>query len=199
MKKEENKQIIEREYTIPLREKIRHVPNYRKTPKAVKTIKEFLAKHMKIRDRDLKKIKIDLFLNEMLWFRGIRSPPHKIKVKVIKVGEIVKVQAVDLIKDIEFKKKRLEKRESLAQEVAEKKKTLMQKAKEQVQGQAKPERSGEDKNQDGIEDKAEEKEKAKAVAEETQKQVKIQAKQTKHQMGGKAKERTRPVRVALDK
>ncbi|MEK6817555.1 MAG: 50S ribosomal protein L31e, partial [Nanoarchaeota archaeon] len=48
---EEKKQnIIEREYTIPLREKVRSVPRYKKTNKAVRTIKEFLAKHMKVYD-----------------------------------------------------------------------------------------------------------------------------------------------------
>jgi len=48
---------IEREYVIPLREKVRVVPRYKKTNKAVKTVKEFLAKHMRIYDRDLKKNK----------------------------------------------------------------------------------------------------------------------------------------------
>ena len=195
---------VEREYVIPLREKTRPVPRYKKTPKAVKTIKEFLVRHMKIRDRDLKKIKIDPFLNEILWFRGIKRPPHKIKVKVTKAGEIVNVQAVDLPKSIEFKKKRLGKRETTAQEIAEKKKSLMQKAKEQMQGQPQAEKSSEedkeedkDKDGDGVEDKVEEKEKAKAVAEETQKQAKTQAKQMKHQKGGKAKPKTQPVRKAL--
>ena len=50
---------VEREYVIPLREKCRSSPSYKKTPKAVKTVREFLVKHMKIRDRDLNKIKID--------------------------------------------------------------------------------------------------------------------------------------------
>ena len=50
---------IEREYIIPLRARGKAVPRYKKTPKAIKTIKEFLARHMKIKDRDLSKIKID--------------------------------------------------------------------------------------------------------------------------------------------
>ncbi len=199
MKKEENKQIIEREYVIPLRDKVRPVPRYKKTPKAVKTVKEFLVRHMKIRDRDLKKIKIDPFLNEVLWFRGIKNPPHKIKIKVVKTGEIVIVQAVDLPKNIEFKKKRLDRRETNAQEMAEKKKSLMQKAKEQMQGTAPKEETKDedkDKDKDGVEDKVEEKEKQKAVGESAEKQAKVQAKQTKHQKGGKIKEQPRPVKMA---
>lgn len=178
---EKNVEKLEREYVIPLREKCRPVPRYKKTPKAVKTVKQFLVRHMKIRDRDLKKIKIDPFLNEMLWFRGIKNPPHKIKVLAIKEGDVVKVKAAELMKDIEFKKKRIEKREKLAEEVLEKKKTLMQKAKEQMQGTEK-----EDKNQDGIDDKIEEKEKQKSLEESAEKQAKEDAKLAKHSANPKA-------------
>ena len=80
-KVEDKKPVLEREYVIPLREKCRVVPRYRKTEKAIKTVKEFLAKHMKVYDRDLNKIKLDKYVNEFLWARGIRNPPHKIKVK----------------------------------------------------------------------------------------------------------------------
>ena len=65
---------------------------------------------MKIRDRDLKKIKLDLYLNEALWFRGIKNPPHKIKVKAVTEGDIVRVYAVDLPTNIDFKKKREDKK-----------------------------------------------------------------------------------------
>jgi len=72
-KVEKKKESIEREYVIPLREKCRNVARYKKTPKAVKTVKEFLVRHMKIRDGDLNKIKIDTYLNEQLWIRGIKK------------------------------------------------------------------------------------------------------------------------------
>ena len=58
-KVEEKKPTLEREYIIPLRAKCRVVPRYKKTNKAVKTVKEFLAKHMKVENRDLNKIKLD--------------------------------------------------------------------------------------------------------------------------------------------
>ena len=121
---------VEREYVIPLREKVRPVPRYKKTNKAVKSVKEFLAKHMKIYDRDLKKIKIDRHLNEYLWFRGIRSPPHKVKVKAIKEGDIVKVELVDLPDKLKFKKAHEEKRETKAKEILESSKSTLEKAKE---------------------------------------------------------------------
>jgi large subunit ribosomal protein L31e len=137
---EKKSEKIEREYVIPLREKCRPVPRYKKTPKAVKTIKEFLVRHMKIYDRDLNKIKIDRFLNEELWKRGIRKPLHKVKVKVVKEGEIVRVYAVDLSPKINFRKLREERIESKAKEALEKKKSLVDKAKESV----KPTKSEED-------------------------------------------------------
>jgi len=133
-KKEKKELKIEREYVIPLREKCRPVPRYKKTNKAVKTVKEFLVRHMKIRDRDLKKIKLDIYLNEFLWLRGIKNPPHKIKVKVVKEGEFVRVFALDLPKNIKFKKEHDNKKEKVQEKMAEKikesKKSMMDKAKE---------------------------------------------------------------------
>src|SRR3989338_4001819 len=104
---------FEKEYIIPLREKIRVSPRFKKTPKAVKTIKEFLVKHMKVYDR---------YLNKYLWFRGIRKPPYKVKVRARKEGEIVKVELVDLPEKLKFKKAREEKREQKGAETAKKKK-----------------------------------------------------------------------------
>ena len=112
--KKESSEKVEREYVIPLREKCRSVPRYKKTNKAVKSVKEFLAKHMKIRDRDLNKIKLDIYLNEFLWARGIKNPPHKVKVKAVKEGDIVSVELVDYPTKLKFKKLRLEKREEKA-------------------------------------------------------------------------------------
>ena len=179
---------IEREYIIPLRRRFQHVPRYKKTPKAVKTIKEFLVKHMKVYDRDLKKIKIDKYLNEALWFRGIKNPPHKIKVKAIKEGEIVRVELVDFSDKLKFKKLRHEKIEKKAEKGIQKKKSLMQKAKEGLKPEVKTE-----------EEKVEEKEKVKAGAEATKELEKQQAKKIKHSTGGKAKQKTQPVRKALAK
>jgi len=201
-KKKETKEKIEREYTIPLRNKIRTVPRYKKTPKAVKTIKEFLVRHMQIRDRDLNKIKIDRHLNEMLWFRGIRNPPHKIKVKAIKEGQIVRVEAIDLMDRIKFKKAREDKIEKHALDVLEKKKTMMQKAKESMKAQ--PKKEGEEKKEptseevEKEEEKKKEKEKAKSVEETGKKQAKEQAKKVK-QTTAIPKQKTAPVRKALSR
>ena len=169
----------EREYVIPLREKCRSVPRYKKTNKAVKTVKEFLVKHMKIYDRDLRKIKIDRHLNEYLWFRGIRSPPHKVKVKVIKEGDIVKAVNAEKPDKIKCTKASEEKRETKSKQALDITKTTLQKAKKSMQ---KPKEDKEEKE----EKKEEEKEKKSAVVEQGEKQQKQQAKKEKHMTQPKA-------------
>lgn len=125
---------IEREYVIPLRPEWRKVSRYKRTNKAVKAIKEFLARHMKIRDKDLNKIKVDKFLNEILWSRGIKNPPSKIKVKAVKEDGIVRAEAVEMPERLKFKKARFDKREKKAMEIAQSKKSTMEKMKEAVSG-----------------------------------------------------------------
>ena len=184
---------IVREYIIPLREKSRPVPRYKKTPKAIKTIKEFLARHMKVENRDLNRIKIDKDLNQYMWAKGIRKHPHKIKVKATRRGEDVIVELVDYPNNLKFKKLREEKRGKEALESIDKKKSMMQKAKESLQ---KP--VDEDKNNNGLNDKEENEEKEKAGAEGNQQFEKKQAKQAKHQTE-KPKKATQPMRVSLQK
>ncbi len=154
---------VEREYVIPLRARCRIVPRYKKANKAVKTVKEFLAKHMRVVDRDLNKIKLDNAVNEAIWSRGIKNPIPKVKVKAVRDGENIKVTLVELSKKAIAKKRKLEKRES---EVKESKK-----AKE-----SKETKENEDKDNDGINDKLEEKVAEEASKEETEKEEKEMAK-----------------------
>jgi len=170
---------LEREYIIPLRNKWKRVPRYKKANKAIKAIKEFLVKHMKIRDNDLNKVKIDKYLNEEIWFRGIRKPPSKIKVRAIKEGDIVKVELAELPVNLKFKKLREEKIEQKAVEVAEEK---TKKLEEKVKEEKKEEKPEDKKDEKESEEKKEEaKEKKAAVVESTEKMEKELAKKTKHE------------------
>jgi large subunit ribosomal protein L31e len=72
---------IERIYTVPLRRGFHETTEYKKTKKAVNTLREFLAKHMKT---PLDKVHIGLNLNKELWKHGIKNPPARVKVVVIK-------------------------------------------------------------------------------------------------------------------
>lgn len=178
---------IEREYVIPLRARRMHVPRYRKTPKSIKTVKEFLARHMKVYDRDLNKIKLDRYVNEFLWARGIKNPPHKIKVKATKEGDIVKVSLVDMPTKLKFKKAREEKINSEATKKAKPKKEKVE------------EKSELDKNNNGIKDKVEEKEKKTSLVEAEEAEEKEEHKEAKHETKLDSKKPKHEFRQALEK
>jgi large subunit ribosomal protein L31e len=165
-KKPEQKTTLEREYIVPLRKECMKVPNYKRAGRAVKAIKKFLTKHMKIYDRDLDKIKIDRYLNEEIWFRGAKKPPAKIKVKAIKYdnGE-VKVELADIPQVVKYKIDREKRKDKEVQKKAEqKKKTETEKEKKEEEEQ----------------DKKDTKEKEAATVEQGLKEQKKQAKQQKH-------------------
>jgi len=177
---------LEREYTIPLRKSTNKVPSYKKANKAIRTIKEFLAKHMKVADRDLNLVKIDKYLNETIWHQGIKHPPSKIKVKAIKEDGIVRVEAVEMSTNIKFKKLRAEKVENQSKEIAKKKKS--EKVEENV-----------DKDKDGVEDKKEEKEDKAATVEAEEKIEKAKAKEMKHTTDEKSPKEKKNLKVSYNK
>ncbi len=110
--KQTRKVVIEREYIVPLRAEWLKVPTYKRATKAVKALKQFMLQHMKVYDGDMRKIKVDIYLNNELRFRGIAKPPSKIKVKAIKYDDgIVEVKLVNLPKHIEFEIARKAKRD----------------------------------------------------------------------------------------
>ncbi|HIQ51023.1 MAG TPA: 50S ribosomal protein L31e [Nautiliaceae bacterium] len=81
--KEKNEEKIEREYIIHYRQKIKTAPKWRRAKKAITYVKEFLKRHMKV-----KEVKLDNSINEEIWKNGAKNPPGKIKVKVKKENEV---------------------------------------------------------------------------------------------------------------
>ncbi len=177
----------EREYIINLRREILKVPRYKRTPKAIKAVKSFIAKHMRVPDRDVNKVKLDKYLNEELWFRGIQNPPTKIKVKVKREGENVLVSLVELPTKLKFKKEREDKAKVKSDKSKKEKK-------EKVEETKKEEDKG--KTEEEIKD---EKEKEVAVAESREKQAEMQAKEIKHINKLKSAKTERIQRKALQK
>jgi large subunit ribosomal protein L31e len=160
---------LEREYIIPLRHRWQIVPRYKRAKKAVRSIREFLVRHMKIRDRDLDKIKLDRYLNEMVWSRGIRNPPARIKVKAVKEGDIVRVELAEMPEKMRFKKLREERTETKAKKVAEKKKE-----------EKKAEEAEKPATEEVSEKKEEEKENKAAIVEVGKEIQEQEAKKAKH-------------------
>lgn len=145
---EEKAKTIEREYVIPLRKEFLKVPQYRRAGRAAKAIKQFIAKHMKIPERDVEKVKIDIYLNNEIWFRGKANPPSKIKVKATKEGDIVKVGFVEVPEHIKFLiakhakiHKETEKKEEKKEEIKLEEKKEPEKAEEHKKEEVEKEKS----------------------------------------------------------
>ncbi|MCX6748880.1 MAG: 50S ribosomal protein L31e [Candidatus Pacearchaeota archaeon] len=179
MAEKEDKVVLEREYVVNLRNRILYTPRYRRTPKAIKELKKFVARHMKVYDRDLRKIFIDRYLNEEIWFRGIQKPVVKLKIRAKKFESgIVRVELVDLPANLKFKKLREERAREKVSKVKETKK---------------PEEAVE---KETPEEKKVEVEKEKAVVEAGMKEAKLQATEIKHEVKMKH-EPQRQVRKSL--
>ncbi|MBI2629570.1 60S ribosomal protein L31 [Candidatus Pacearchaeota archaeon] len=172
---------MEREYIIPLRKKVIKTPQYKRTPKAIKELKKFVAKHMKVEDRDVRKVKLDRYLNEEMWFRGIRKPLPKVKVKVKKMdsGEVL-VELAEIPAALKWRIDREKKAEESIKKKVEKKKE-------------------EKKEVETPEEKKEEKEKAEAGKETELKEADQQHKEAKHEIKGKKIQKQPLRRMALQK
>jgi large subunit ribosomal protein L31e len=169
--------ILEREYVIPLRRSWTNTPRYKKSFKSVKTIKEFIARHMRVPDRDLNKVKLDVHLNNEVWFRGSKNPPIKVKVKARKEGDIVFVELAQTPDVVKFNKAKLERRHK----EAEKKESPKEKAEDKKESKAEDGKKSE-------EEKKTENEKAKSEEIINEKAAQQEAKVQKHTLGGMKKE-----------
>jgi len=73
-----SQETVERVYTINLG-KVLLSPNNQRAKRAINMIREFAIHHMKSED-----IKIEEDVSHLVWARGIRHPPRKIRVKLTK-------------------------------------------------------------------------------------------------------------------
>lgn len=165
----EVKSVMEREYVIPLRSAWRKAANYKRARKAIMEIKSFIARHMKVAERDLDKVKLDVYLSNEVWFRGSRKPPVRIKVKAIKEGELVRVELADVPDVIKFNKAKQEKMNKASEKKVE--------TKAEEKKETKTEEKKEKKTEEQVK---EEKEKEKSVALLREKQADMDAKALKH-------------------
>lgn len=140
------------------------VPRYKRAKKAATALREFLLKHMKG-----KEVKIGRNLNSEIWKRGIRNPPHHVKVTVVKGDD-------DIIK-AELLGKKYE-----------------EKTKEEREAEKKTKKKAEKKPEEGKkeEEKTVEKEKAKEVKEKTE----IEKEEPKKEVKPKEKAEEKPKRTS---
>ncbi|MFH1332245.1 MAG: 50S ribosomal protein L31e [archaeon] len=151
----------ERTYIIPLRKAWLKVAIYRRSKKAVSTVRSFIKKHMKVDD-----VRIGRHLNMKLWSRGMKKPPHKVAVKAVMIedkdSKYVKVELVGAPEE---------------KPVEMKKKGLAQKLKERVTGKEEKPKPVKEKKEKVKEEKPEtKKEEVKEKAEDKKEDVKDQNK-----------------------
>jgi len=79
---EEIEVVEERIYTIPLRHTWVVTARGKRAPRAVRDVRDFVARHMKAED-----VAVSNEVNNALWKRGINKPPRKMKVRAVKDKE----------------------------------------------------------------------------------------------------------------
>ena len=161
-------QKTEREFIVPLRKAWLRTQNYKRTSKAIKAIKQFVARHMKVPERDVSKVKLDVYFNNDLWFRGRKHPPSKVKIKARKEEEIVYVTFAEEPQYVKFIKAKQSKIHKAVEE------------KPAPKSEEKQEETPKEEVAVEQEKKAEEKEKEASAKEQKIKEAELQAKAQKH-------------------
>ena len=157
-KEETSKTVLERVYNVPLRREYMKVTSWRRAKKAVKALRQFIAKHMKSDD-----IILGRYVNKELWKHGIKNPPHHVKISAKKddKGKVM----VELAELPAKAKREIEKQE--------KAKKGKEKAKKEEAKEAKKEEAGKKVVEAEFEEaKKEKEEKAKEIEKEEIKELK---------------------------
>ncbi|KAI9102046.1 60S ribosomal protein L31 [Phlyctochytrium arcticum] len=76
-KKSTLNEVVTREYTIHMHKHVHGCTFKKRAPTAVKKIREFAQKQMGTTD-----VRLDTGLNKAVWARGIKSVPHRIRVRL---------------------------------------------------------------------------------------------------------------------
>lgn len=94
-KEEEEEVVEERTYTVPL-SKAWIMPPSKRAPRAMRILKSFIIKHMKLEKRaeaeegegeEPKRLVVSNEVNERIWSRSIERPPRKLRVRAAKDKE----------------------------------------------------------------------------------------------------------------
>jgi large subunit ribosomal protein L31e len=79
---EEIEVVEEKVYTIPLRHVWVVTPRGRRAPRAVRDVRDYVARHMKAEE-----VAVSNEINSEIWSRSINKPPRKITVRAVKDKE----------------------------------------------------------------------------------------------------------------
>lgn len=70
-------EVVARDYTIHLHKRLHGIQFKKRAPRAIKEIKKFAELHM-----GTKEVTIDPSLNKEIWKRGIKSVPHRLRLRI---------------------------------------------------------------------------------------------------------------------
>lgn len=79
---EEEMEIVEEKFYVLNLRRIWTAPREKRTPRAVRYLREYVARRMKTDE-----VSLSEEANSMLWARGISKPPRKIRVRAVKDKE----------------------------------------------------------------------------------------------------------------
>ena len=151
-----SEELLERIYTINLG-KVLLSPNNQRAKRAINMIREFASRHMKSEN-----VKIEEDVSHLVWERGIRHPPRKIRVKLTKDddGNIL-VSKYQEEKKLEEKPKEKKEEKKLEEKPKEKK--------EEKKVEEKPKEKKEEKKEEKPKEKKEEKKASASKSDKKQK------------------------------
>jgi len=156
-----SEEVLERIYTINLG-KVLLSPNNQRAKRAINMIREFASRHMKSEN-----VKIEEDVNHLVWERGIRHPPRKIRVKITKDddGNII-VSEYQEEKKVEEKPKEKKEEKKVEEKPKEKKeeKKVEEKPKEKKEEKKVEEKPKEKKEEKKVEEKPKEKKEEKKIS-----------------------------------
>jgi len=191
-KKEKKAEVkLERVYNVPLRREWLKSPLHRRSKKAVSALKQFLSKHMKA---DIKDIKIGPYLNEKIWERGIRFPPHHVKVNAKKDSEgKVNAELVGAPVPKEEKKKEKKKEAGIEKKVEKEKEEVKKEVKEKIEEKMEKEKPKKEEKKEPVKEQQEKQPSETKVEEENK-----QPKESKEELKEKAATEKEPSETKIE-
>lgn len=107
---------MERIYTVNLRREVLKVARWRRAERAVRALRAFVKRHMKVEED---KVKLSERLNNYLWHRGAKNPPTRVRIiaKKLEDGRVeVDIYELTPKAKVEGKEKGEEKKEGEGKE-----------------------------------------------------------------------------------
>ncbi len=183
-------------YTIPLRDAW-NVSIKKRSKRAMAVIRAFTEKHMKAES-----VKIGSDLNHLIWSRGIKNPPRKVKIQMVPhrkddietIWVDLATSSMDYLKEKKEEKPKPKKKEE-AEPAADKKPEIKEVAEAKPEADKKPEDKAEKKAEPkATEAKAEKAEPVKEKAAEKEKPKPAKKPKAEKPKEKKAKAKPKPVK-----